>query len=98
MALSDSPTLATSAPGLESHHILQHDSSSTRRHLSDSSNASSEHPVMREKRQGDFPQVNRQKAYSLSSQNTRTSMSTRAENRATQRDVRTLPRKFKNAS
>jgi len=91
MALSDSPTQATSAPGLESHHILQHDSSSTRRHLSDSSNASSEHPVMREKRQGDFPQVNRQKAYSLSSQNTRTSMSTRAENRATQRDVRTLP-------
>jgi hypothetical protein len=79
---------------LEPHHLLQNGFSSGQRHTFASSSSSSSDAAMRSKRE----HLNRPKASSSSSRNTHSSTSTRAENRAAQRDVRTLPCKTKVSS
>jgi hypothetical protein len=95
MATSDgaSRTLTGQGSQLDNRHIIQHGSSPTQRQSSSSSTASS--AAMRSKRVESLP-LNRPKTNSTSSShNTQVSSSTRTENRAAQRDVRTLPRKPK---
>ncbi|KUJ16833.1 uncharacterized protein LY89DRAFT_718576 [Mollisia scopiformis] len=88
MAGSDDSTLNNSphAAQLDAHHILQYGPSEAQRNPSTSS-ASSSQAAMRKKRES----ATRPQAYSSSSRNTQTSSSTKAENKAAQRDVRTLP-------
>lgn len=94
MASSEELAQTTSAIGstLEAHHILQHGPLPAQRQLSGSSTASSSQGAVKGKRTS-AAEANRPKAYSSSSRNTQSSSSTRAENRSTQREVRTLPRK-----
>jgi hypothetical protein len=75
-------------PQLDAHHILQYGAGIERK-ASGSSTASSSDAALRKKKE-----LNRPKAYSSSSRNTNTSTSTPADNRAAQRDVRSLPRKI----
>jgi hypothetical protein len=84
-------TFSAQSPTLEAYHILQHGPSPTERQPSGSSAASSNQGAMKGKR-ADYSQANRPKAYSGSSRDTQSSSSIRAENRAAQREVRTLPR------
>jgi len=91
MATSESKDSAQGSQ-LEPHHILQNGFSSRQRQTSASSSSSD--AAMRSKRE----HLNRPKASSSSSRNTHSSTSTRAENRAAQRDVRTLPCKPKISS
>jgi hypothetical protein len=90
MATSDSiPTVGHSLQ-LDAHQIFQHESLRTQRQPSGSSSTSSTNAAMRGKRKS----LNRRMARSSPSRNTQSSTSTHAENRASQRDVRTLPRKL----
>lgn len=91
MATSDSvPPSAAHGPLLDVHQILQHEPSETRRQPSSSSSASSTDAAMK----GTRNSLNRPAAYHSSSRDTQSSVSTHAENRGPQRDVRTLPRQF----
>ena len=82
---SSSPTASGHGPQLDVHHILHHGATSSERVPSASSNASSS-DAMRAMREP----VTRPEA---SSSTSRDSMSTRADSRAAQSYVRTLPRK-----
>jgi hypothetical protein len=90
MTTSDSIPSAGRGPLLDAHQIFQHEPSQTQRQPSWSSRASSTDAATRGKRNS----MNRPMAHSASSRNTQSSTSTHSENRAAQRDVRTLPRKF----
>ncbi|KAN0104699.1 hypothetical protein V8E51_010444 [Hyaloscypha variabilis] len=87
MTTSDSIPSAGRGPLLDAHQIFQHEPSQTQRQPSGSSRASSTDAATRGKRNS----MNRPMAHSASSRNTQSSTSTHSENRAAQRDVRTLP-------
>lgn len=91
MTSSDPAYLATPnhSSRLEAHNILHHGSVPGQQ--SKSPTSSSSLPAMKESKDHGLFQANRPKAHSGSSRNTENSTSTRAENRAAQRDVRTLP-------
>lgn len=89
---SDNAILTQSTHPTDSHQMLQHDTHTlvrTPRKVSASS-ASSGEAAMKISRAS--PNPNRPSAYSSSSRNTHTSVSTRQENGAAQRVVKSIPR------